>query len=521
MCGRVGKIVVGVGVLFLFIAGRLAAQRVLYCSPADDRFITRREVAGVAGDHYFTRIEKRKRGSRNQGSEEEAFEVYDARMNLVNTVASFTGSESALKEYFVSGSEHFDQLVLLAVGHGTSFFVRRYGPGGEGVDGGREVGSFPFQQGGNNFLLIRSEDRTKILLLGFEPVMDAPQTVHALLFDQDWRQLYYRVYEHPYFTQPLIQDDFISYPIEHYDNEPIKLGNDGQWLMVSPSRTNQDYLLFQFCGREKCVSYREIALPASGTMEDLSLSLDNGGGEALVGVVSRFHYSTLKNVQVVHYSLERQAIDFDSSYRFNTLGSGKVRNENLVKESFVAVPGRGFMLLKEYGRIFSDWYDEGIEGNLLDPSVLFADNAIPDLRTGFPVVRDGYAHYPVLGGPGNDRERGDLSLFYLPGLRGDSSWSGMISKRQTTEMNAPTLSYLVITIRDKLIFLYNSLFDNEDQYGSATVIDSRGNPMTDGGPVFWKFKITLDFQRARRISENEFAVPYANPERKGFAVIRF
>jgi hypothetical protein len=52
-------------------------------------------------------------------------------------------------------------------------------------------------------------------------------------------------------------------------------------------------------------------------------------------------------------------------------------------------------------------------------------------------------------------------------------------------------------------------------------MDSRGNLLPDGGPVFWKFKITLDFQAARRISENEVAVPYAATQRKGFAIIRF
>jgi hypothetical protein len=532
MCRRIQIVT---GVLLLLIVGRLPAQRVLYCSPDQDRFVDRRQVAGMAGDHYFVETTRTIRGARrrNHGLRRDSdwqhdLEVYDGRMNLIRTVPALPVTDSTLKEYFISGDGHFDQLALLAGKQKTILAARRYGMDGsaEGEqanppDGGREIGHFPFNEDAGSFLMIRSEDRTKILVLGFESVPSSPPKLHAMLFDEDWRMLYYRVYAHPFITQPLIQDDFTCWPIDYFDNAPIRLADNGQWLMLSPSRTNQNYLLFHFCAALDCLSYKEIGLPSAGTMEDLALSLDNEKGEAFAGILSRFHYITLKDVHVAHYSLIKKTMDFDSSYRFNTLASGKVLNGNLIKESFMAVPGAGFMLLKEYGRIFSDWYADGTDDNRWDPSVLFADNAIPDTLAALPAIPDGYARYSVLGGPAGEHERGDLSLFYLPGERGDSAWSGMISKRQTTEMNAPALSYLVLAIKGKLFFLYNSLFSDEDEYGSATVMDSRGNPLPDGGPVFWKFKVTLDFQRARRISENEVAIPYAATQRKGFAIIRF
>jgi hypothetical protein len=524
--------------LLLLIAGRLPAQRVLYCSPDQDRFVDQREVAGMAGDHYFVettrrmgRVRRRDHGLSRDHAQHD-LEVYDERMNLVGAVSALPVTDTTLKEYFISGDDHFDQLMLLAGNKRTILSARRYGIDGSvgctqaGLrvalpDGGREIGHFPFNEDAGSFLMIRSEDRTKILVLGFESVPSSPPKLHALLFDQDWRMLYYRVYSHPFITQPLIQDDFTCWPIEPFDNAPVRLANDGQWLMLSPSRTNKNYLLFHFCAAPDCLSYKEIDLPSAGTMEDLALSLDSEKGEAFAGILSRFHYTTLKDVHVAHYSMGRRTMDFDSSYRFNTLASGKVINGNLVKENFMAVPGRGFMLMKEYGRIFSDWYGDGMDDNRWDPSVLFAENAIPDTLTILPAIRDGYARLPILAGSAGEHERGDLSLYYLPGERGDSVWSGMISKQQTTEMNAPALSYLALAIRGKLFFLYNSLFSDDDEYGSATVMDGRGNLLPDGGPVFWKFKITLDFQAARRISENEVAVPYAATQRKGFAIIRF
>jgi hypothetical protein len=512
--------------MLLFIAVSVAAQRVLYCSPPEDRFVERREVAGMAGDHFIVRVDRRRRGGRRRdgSGEESLFEVFDSRMDLLNTVPAMELADPVIKEYLLSGYDHFDQLLLSRRGSHTSFIVRRYEPSGEVAGGGeKEVGSLPFGEGGNSFLLIRSADRSKVLVLGFEPVPSSPPRLHALLFDQDWRMLYYRVFDHPYITQPLIQDDLIAYPIEDYDNSPVKLADNGQWLMVSPSRTNQNYLLFHFCGTENCLSFTEITLPAGGSPEDLALSLDNDSQEAFVGVLSRMHYTTLKQVRVAHYSLLRQTLDFDSSYRFNTLPAEKTRNANLYKESFTPVPGRGFLLLKEYGRPFSGWVDDSLGDSRWDPAVLFAGNPAPaaESQSGPAVTRDGYARYSILGGPNSERERGDLSFYYLPGLRGDSCWSGILSKRQTTEMNSPSLSYLVLAIGDKLFFLYNSLFADDDEYGSATVMDSRGNLLADGGPLFWKFKITLDFQQARRISEREMAIPYAGPRRKGFAIIRF
>jgi hypothetical protein len=528
--------------MLLFIAGGLPAQRVLYCSPPEDRFVEQREVAGMAGDHFIVRVDRRKRGGKRRDGPnvESLFEVFDSRMDLLNTVPAMELTDLVVKEYLISGNDHFDQLMVLRRGTRTSFVVRRYGPSGEVAGGGeKEVGGLPFGEGGNSWLLIRSADRSKVLVLGFEPVPSSPPKLHALLFDQDWRMLYYRVFDHPYITQPFIQDDFIAYPIEDYDNSPVKLANNGQWLMVSPSRTNQNYLLFHFCETENCLSYKEITLPPAGSPEDLALSLDNDSQEAIVGVLSRLHYTTLKHVRVAHYSLLRQTLDFDSSYRFNTLPAEKVRNANLYKESFTPVPGKGFLVLKEYGRPFSGWVDDSIGDSRWDPAVLFADNPAPESQmgpasqsgvvghsgvvglSGPAETRDGYARYPMLGGPNSERERGDLSFYYLPGLRGDSCWSGILSKRQTTEMNSPSLSYLVLAIGDKLFFLYNSLFGDDDEYGSATVMDSRGNLLPDGGPLFWKFKITLDFQQARRISEREIAIPYAGPRRKGFAIIRF
>jgi hypothetical protein len=140
-----------------------------------------------------------------------------------------------------------------------------------------------------------------------------------------------------------------------------------------------------------------------------------------------------------------------------------------------------------------------------------------------PVIRDGYAKYRTLAALGGSHERGDLGLFYFPAGRGDSAWSGMISKEQVTELNSPNLSYLMVPVRDKLFFLYNSFYRGEDPYATTTILDHRGELLPDAGVLFWKFRNTnLHFQQSRQISQEEVVIPYDNYyKRSGFAIVHF
>jgi hypothetical protein len=265
----------------------------------------------------------------------------------------------------------------------------------------------------------------------------------------------------------------------------------------------------------------------------VSLSIDNIRGEAVTGILSSFHYATLKNVQVSHYSLLKKSFDFDTSFRFSTLSGGKIKNENLVKESFISLPGKGFMLMKEYGRPFEDWYDDGSYDQQWDPAVLFATTGISDYpggpaagprvsRKSPPIVHDGYAHYQNLVSPGgNPHDRGDLSLYYFPARKGDSAWSGLISKEQITEMNSPNLSYLVIPEKDKLLFLYNAFVKGQALFATSTILSPHGDLLLDDGILFWGLRNILNFQKSRQIGPNEIVVPYDMYSRMGFAIVKF
>jgi hypothetical protein len=257
-------------------------------------------------------------------------------------------------------------------------------------------------------------------------------------------------------------------------------------------------------------------------MADVGLYIDNENQEAYAGVLSVFRSTTHKNVHVTRYSMEKQAFDFDSAYHFNTLAPEKTKNENLVRENFIALPGKGFMLLKEYGRAFTGWYDSDSDSynNQWDPALLFAEQASSG-NTLFSETADGYTRYNKLTGSQNNFGRGDLRIFYFPAHNDDSCWSGMISKTQATELNLPYLSYLAIPEKNRLFFLYNSFLRNQDQYGSSTVLDGNGNLQPGEGLMYWKFNNTLLFQQAIHITENEVAVPYQDNQRRGFAIIRF
>jgi hypothetical protein len=518
----------------------LSAQEVTFCEPYSDRFTLKEELLGKVGDYFWVSMTTRKKTSRHssvmEDAEERFFIVYDKRMRGVNEITHFTCPGQVLKEYLVNGGDHFDQ-VYLSTGGGqgdaavqvpamkVNIWVQRYAPDGQPVGVGRVIGGYPFLETGNGFLLVRSEDRSRTLLLGFEFVPGSAPRMHALLFDVDWQLLSSRVYHHPFLTQPMIQDDFTGYPLESFDQGTVKLANNGEWLMMSPSRTDNNYLLFHFNAGDTAVAYRQIMLPAIAATEDLCLSIDNLRGEAYAGVLSDFHYTTLKNVRVVHYSMASRSFDFDTSYRLTTLGAGKIRNGNMVKESFMAVPGGGFLLLKEYGRPFEEIIDEKAFDEGWDPAKMFASNDIPDPISGpsaprvkLPPARYGYARYPLAVNP-PFHDRGDLSIYYFPAVRGDSCWSGMISEDQQTELNSPNLSYMIIPMKDKLFCLYNSFVSNAQQYAATTVLNKRGQLISDQGVLFWGLKNTLDFQRSRQLTTEELVIPYVNFGRPGFAVV--
>ena len=516
--------------IYLDMSGStLYAQQVTFCEPYSDRFTLKEEMLGRVGDYYWVSMTTRRKVRHTadpEAEEQRSFVIYDSRMAPVNEVSHFYCPGDVLKEYLINSQEHFDQLYLSDAGNRkVGIWVQRYAPDGQPEGAGQVVGSFPFHEPGNSFLLVRSQDRNLSLLLGFESVAGSPPRMHALIFDADWRLVSTRIYHHSFLTQPFIQDDFTGYPLEDFDKGPVKLANNGEWLMLSPSRTDNNYLLSHFNANDTTVAWREIVLPSVALIEDMDLSVDNTRAEASAGILSDFHYNTLKNVRVMHYSMVTKTFDFDTSYRLRTLGGGKLRNENMVKENFLAVPGHGFLLLKEYGRAFEDGVDETSYDEGFDPMALLADNPIDDptapgagVRLKLPQPRYGYARYPVLVNP-PDHDRGDLSLYYFPGFRGDSCWSGLISEEQVTEMNAPNLSYAVVPVQDKLFCLYNSFVRNDNLFPASTVLNGQGRLITDQGVLFWGLKSTLDFQRLRQVAPDQVVIPYIHYGRTAFAVI--
>lgn len=527
------RLVITLHFLFLLHCSLLSAQEVSYCEPYADRFTLRQEMLGKIGDFYWVSAITRRRPTHQEpNTEERNFVVYDSRMNVISLILDPPYSISSIKEYLVAADDHFDRVQLLnADNKETEVRLQRYLPDGQLAGPDHNIAVLPFTESGNSFMMVRSQDRRSILLLGFESVSASTPKLHALLFDENWQLLSNRVYRHPHLSQPMIQDDYSTYPLEDFNPGPLKLANSGEWLMLAPSRMNHNFLLFHFQPADTGIICKEINLPGTASMEDVCVSIDNSNGDVVAGVLSTFHYSPLKNIEAVHYSMVSKTFSFDSSYRLTTLNGRRIHNDNIVKENFVAVPGRGFLLLKEYGRPFplddmeDDYdYDEGY-----DPNLLFVSNDIPDAGPSSPRLPEpkyGYARYhSTVNPPWHDR--GDLSLYFFPASRSDSCWSGMISEEQITELNSPNLSYLMVPMQDRLVFLYNSFVHGEKQYASTTVIDPRGEQVTNEGIIFWGLKNTLNFQLARQVAPDQVVIPYdiyvngtANGK-VGFAVVLF
>jgi hypothetical protein len=506
-------------VVFLCLARSPRAQSVVYAPVAGNPLAAHLEVIGKAGNFYWVQKHKKSKGfkKRNAGEthEEGSFEIYNTRLNHVNTIP-YTISNTTLKQYLIAGDTYLDQLLITSGSNKTQLSINRFSPEGNPVSTNVPLRHFPGSMNGNDFLLLRSQDKTKLLLLGFEPVDGATPRVHAILYNNNWGILSQTVFHDPNLTQPFIQYDLIHYPLEHFDNSPVKLTNNGDWLMVAPSRRSNDYVLFHFQDGAGNFIQADIKLPQNPRVQSVSLSLNTGTKDVFAGMVLHAGASSAKKVRVVRYLLSECRFVLDTTYQFQTLAGNKAGEEHLYEQYFMPVPGNGFLFLKEYGRPYrSRYFTEDVQTSSKQE---VGNDAVTDAVPALFKKGD-YTRHGSLSALRREWERGDLSLYYFPATRQDSCWSGIINKPQTSELNSSYLSYACMPLEDKVLFLYNDVSYNNFKRSSTTVLNQKGHPL-DEGVVFWRPANVLDFQRSRQIGARELAVPYEKNKGLGFAVIR-
>jgi len=182
----------------LLLAGKMAAAQQIYYSPfIPDSF----DVAAKAGDLYWVESKAGYRpGGRRATSRSrpgaQTFDLYDSKLRWQALVSTGPLTPDVFKEYYLGSDAYFDQVYLRADAAGTSVTLNRYSAQGLPLAGNKKIADLPVWERASSFLLARSQDRTKILLLAFEAVPEDGLRLHALLFDADWQVLSYKSY-HP------------------------------------------------------------------------------------------------------------------------------------------------------------------------------------------------------------------------------------------------------------------------------------------------------------------------------------
>jgi hypothetical protein len=490
---------------------------VLYSELQGSRSTTRFQVIGKSGSFYWAEKLQPQRSSNRHITETkfeiQGFELLDARLALVSEQIPII-VPGTLKQWLLAGKNGLDQIIAAGYAGKTKIICNHY----TDVQNSRStlIDSLPFYADASSMLLVRSGDQSKILLVAFENSDPSITRIHAILFDSEWNRIYHEVIADKIFAQPCIQDEEIGFPAESFDNLPIKLADDGEWLMASPSRTSRNFSIFHACPDGIDYFFREVPLSPFYKMEDVAMSIDNEQMEMSIGLLSGYRNTSLKNVQVYNYSMKQGRFDFDTSYHFNTQ-SRELKAKNLSHESFISVPGGGYMFLKEYGLPYEFDKPEIPFMGGWETAYLLADyresNSVPkEPGQGYTLNR-GLSPIPYV------RNRGDLNLFYFPGLRQDSSWSGVLDMEQHTENNNPDLSYLLIPSKNRLYIIYNSTEGYSDPLATTTTLN-KGGQLLEDALVFWKMNKMLNFQHAHRFAGDEIAIPYMNTGKNGFAVIR-
>ncbi|MBA4166021.1 MAG: hypothetical protein H0X41_00480 [Chitinophagaceae bacterium] len=396
------------------------------------------QVAGRTGNFYWVEKEKPLNHStkNTERSFRQVFEVYDSRMNLVRQVAGALLTDETVKEYLVAGQMHFDQLLLLAGDGKTNLLLKRFASDGQADDPSRMVDSLPFSADGTDIILLRSPGRSRIELIAFESRPGSFPRLYTILFDQDWNVLHRSIFNDPNITQPCIQNDLISFPVDDFDNQPVQLADNGDWLMSTPCRTGPGFLFFHFCA-DGPFSFQNIRLSPDYHMEDIALTVEHESTGASVGILSGLGRTSLKQLQVTHYSMETGRFDFDSSYFFNTL-AGDPTKKHLSRETLMSLPARGFIFFKEYGRAwdFPDSDPTAFEVPVFSTGHPAASNFLPPMarrfctqrRTAQPAIRlysGRFVHVLFSGhserfclewiAPCASNDRDELAFSFLPG----------------------------------------------------------------------------------------------------------
>jgi hypothetical protein len=503
----------GLGLLF-WLPGKLIAQRVMYSESLNARSSEYFRVIGKSVNFYWEekQIKSNYRRGTNEGSYQQSFRLLDAKLHLIKEIAAYR-MPGVIKQWLVSGSRGLDQILMVRNGNKTTIIDHHFPLDESRETESRILDSLPFSANPSRFILVRSEDQSKILLIAFENVDTDFSRLHALLFNADWSPVYRQVISHESFSQPFIQDEEIGFASESFDNLPVKLANNGEWVMVSSSCISRNFTLFHADANGIDYVVREIPLSPYYKMEDVAMTIIRNQEQISVGFLSAYQNGDLKSVQVCNYAMKQERFDFDSSYHFSTRFRMAAK-KNLSHESFISIPGGGYMLLKEYGSPFefenkpapliNNWETAYLLANYAE-----ADDEKKSLKEVYRTHR-GLSPIPLI------KNRGDLNIFYFPAVSKDSTWSGSLDMEQHAESNNPDLSYLLIPKGNKLYMIYNTLEEGTDPLASTTTLNLHGQTVNDP-LIFWQMKRMLNFQRSRRFSADEVAVPYA--DRNGFAVI--
>lgn len=493
------------------------AQSVLYSPTVNDEENTSFDVIGKAGNYYWLYQVKKNFAYKNgrpiwPPKEEGSFEVYDGRLQKVTQIPAPL-SDSVIKQYLIPQRYSFDQLVFKNAPNKTSVLVNHFSQDGAKAAKNVPLFDFPNEMALEDILVIRSPDRTKILLLGFVRTENITPDVYARVYTRDWELVHEIVYKKGNLLQPFIQYEYTEYPLESTDASPIKLTNSGDWLMVASERFKNNYVLCHFKQGDSTIAQMDIQQLSTTGVEYCSLSLE-GESNVYIGTLENITNAD-KKVRIMQYDLAGARLAYDTSYGFHLPDAFKKREHYVAEEEFIHIPGKGFMYMKEYGRrYYVDLYGDQI---MLDYEQQYP--AYSNHASKLKFNENEYTRNTSLSD--NKRlVRGDLSMKYFPFNAADTCWGGLLHVEQETELRPHNLSYACVPSGDKIIFLYNSLAKNDHKVSSTTILDHKGQPL-DEGVIFWRSANVLNFQKARLIHPGELCVPFDRNGVQGFAVIRF
>ena len=155
-------------VFLICLSINVKAQHVIYSPFFYSKSLIRFQIIGNSGDYYWAEKLQKPKYSGRKGTTDIppllSIDLFNAKLELLNETQT-SAVPGVEKQWLLAGNKGLDQLFITNSSGKTKIICRRYFAGENIASQTRLIDSLPFSARASSYILVRSEDHSKNLLV--------------------------------------------------------------------------------------------------------------------------------------------------------------------------------------------------------------------------------------------------------------------------------------------------------------------------------------------------------------------